>query len=573
MEFELMENDILESLEDLGYKGPLLEDGALTQAVSGGASSPEFTKLCAWLVSELSEADEFQLEMSGLLGEMNCPYTTLISGDVTKRLLNQKNCLLLLTYLISELEAARMLCVNAPPKKAPEGGGSEVFQELKGICIALGMSKPPANITMFQFFSGIEKKLKETLAKVPPNHVGKPLLSKPLGPVHWEKIEAINQAIANEYEVRRKLLVKRLDVTVQSFGWSDRAKSQTEKLAKVYQPKRAILATKSTVSVAHLLAARQDLSKIMRTSSGSIREKTACAINKYLTEVGDPMKLSHRLLRCHHGRKDKMVRSSKVVEEEVEEEAMSHHMVAVEVMNKGVMTEEAEEAMTKEAMTEEAEEDMTRPMEAVEVMNTGVMNEEGEDVVVMIMEAEGEEEEASLREAGLKVEEVAIKMSVIEILITETQAFKLEVITVVAATKELAMVAINLHILEVDIKVVAATTNKTTDTKMGTPVIEAEVVEEGEVAVEVGVAVVGKVVAGEEEVHRTLIKVGSLSSISSMEVINTINLDLDKEDTLLAEATKLPFLDRAHVIEVHYNFPFQISTRSCVEGCFQKMIA
>lgn len=35
------------------YKGPLLEDGALTQAASGGASSPEYTKLCAWLVSEL----------------------------------------------------------------------------------------------------------------------------------------------------------------------------------------------------------------------------------------------------------------------------------------------------------------------------------------------------------------------------------------------------------------------------------------------------------------------------------------------------------------------------------------
>ncbi|XP_026536672.1 protein FAM98A [Notechis scutatus] len=298
MELELMENDILESLEDLGYKGPLLEDGALALAASGGATSPEYTKLCAWLVSELrlfckleenvqatnspTEADEFQLEISGLLGEMNCPYTTLTSGEVTKRLLNQKNCLLLLTYLISELEAAKMLCVNAPPKKAQEGAGSEVFQELKGICIALGMSKPPANITMLQFFSGIEKKLKETLTKVPSNHVGKPLLSKPMGPVHWEKIEAINQAIANEYEVRRKLLVKRLDVTVQSFGWSDRAKSQTEKLAKVYQPKRAILSAKSAISVAHLLAARQDLSKIMRTSSGSIREKTACAINKVL---------------------------------------------------------------------------------------------------------------------------------------------------------------------------------------------------------------------------------------------------------------------------------------------------
>lgn len=39
-----------------------------------------------------------------------------------------------------------------------------------------------------------------------------------------EKIEALNQALVNEYEVRRKMLLKRLDVTVQSFGWSDRAK-------------------------------------------------------------------------------------------------------------------------------------------------------------------------------------------------------------------------------------------------------------------------------------------------------------------------------------------------------------
>lgn len=125
------------------------------------------------------------------------------------------------------------------------------------------------------------------------------------------------------------MLLKRLDVTVQSFGWSERAKvyftqivykhcyckdtfgcgcltmylkdielsfwgffflsflSQTrgEKLAKVYPPLRSALSTASKISVAHLLAARQDFSKILRTSSGKMREKTACAINKVnLTE-------------------------------------------------------------------------------------------------------------------------------------------------------------------------------------------------------------------------------------------------------------------------------------------------
>uniref|UniRef100_A0A3B4F1K0 Family with sequence similarity 98 member A n=2 Tax=Pundamilia nyererei TaxID=303518 RepID=A0A3B4F1K0_9CICH len=292
-----MENDILVSLEDLGYQGPLLEEGALESAVSGGAASPEFTKLCAWIVSELrlyckleenvhatncpSEAEGFQLEMSGLLSELTCPYSVLTSGDITQRFLNRTDCLLLITFLVSELEASRMILVNKPQKKAQESG-SPAFQELKGICMALGMSKPPANITMFQFFSGIEKKLKEALSRVPPNHVGEPLLKKPLGPVHMEKIEAINQALVNEYEVRRKMLLKRLDVTVQSFGWSDRAKTHADKLSKVYPPLRSALANKSKVSVAHLLAARQDFSKILRTSSGKIREKTACAINKVL---------------------------------------------------------------------------------------------------------------------------------------------------------------------------------------------------------------------------------------------------------------------------------------------------
>lgn len=56
-----------------------------------------------------------------------------------------------------------MILVNKPQKKAQEAG-SPIFQELKGICVALSMSKPPANITMFQFFTGIEKKVSPAVA-------------------------------------------------------------------------------------------------------------------------------------------------------------------------------------------------------------------------------------------------------------------------------------------------------------------------------------------------------------------------------------------------------------------------
>ena len=53
-----------------------------------------------------------------------------------------------------------------------------------------------------------------------------------------------------------------------------------ERMKKVYHPLRAALSFHSKVSVGHLFAAREDLSKIHRTSSGKIREKTACPINK-----------------------------------------------------------------------------------------------------------------------------------------------------------------------------------------------------------------------------------------------------------------------------------------------------
>ena len=57
-----------------------------------------------------------------------------------------------------------MILITKPQKAAPDSSaGSPMFLELKGICVTLGMSKPPANITMFQFFSGIEKKVRPRL--------------------------------------------------------------------------------------------------------------------------------------------------------------------------------------------------------------------------------------------------------------------------------------------------------------------------------------------------------------------------------------------------------------------------
>lgn len=61
--------------------------------------------------------------------------------------------------------------------------------------------------------------------------------------------------------------------------------------------------------------------------------------------------------------------------------------------------------------------------------------------------------------------------------------------------------------------------------------------------------------AGGAEVDKTLIKGGSLSSTSSMEVISIINLVLDKEDTSQAEAAKNFRFSRAHIMETWFQRP------------------
>ncbi|XP_030070363.1 protein FAM98B [Microcaecilia unicolor] len=289
-----MESDVLDSLEALGYTGPLLDEEALLKAAESGLSSPEFSDCCTWLSSQIKELgnmeesitpddddiESLQLEISGFLKELACPYSTLVSGDIKDRLKKKEDCLKLLLFLSTELQALQII-KNKKPKESPLADSKAVQQEVQAMCDSLGLPKV-ADSSISVLLNNLQKKVTDILSKLKKSHVGEPLLKVELNSEQMEKLNNVNAALSNEYECRRRMLMKRLDVTVQSFGWSDRAKVKTDEIARVYYPRRRALSHKSTITLAQLLAAREDLSKITRTSSGSIREKTACAINKIL---------------------------------------------------------------------------------------------------------------------------------------------------------------------------------------------------------------------------------------------------------------------------------------------------
>ncbi|XP_033498326.1 protein FAM98B [Epinephelus lanceolatus] len=288
-----MEGDILDSLEQLGYDGPLLDEKALLAAAEGGLSSPEYVDLCRWLASRLKplcdleesitsgpdDMDSLQLEMSGLLKELHCPHEAVVSGILKGSVRSTKDHLKFVLFLSSELQAAQIVRSRRVSHKHQEE--NPVCQELQAICETLNLAEPRGQDAA-GVLSQVQDKVENVLKDLPKGVIGNPVLKKSLSSEQWEKLHNINTALSSEYECRRRMLIKRLDVTVQSFGWSDRAKVKVDSMARAYQPKRHSLSPQSTVDMAELLAAREDICNVVKTSSGSSREKTTCAVNKIL---------------------------------------------------------------------------------------------------------------------------------------------------------------------------------------------------------------------------------------------------------------------------------------------------
>ncbi|XP_070836060.1 protein FAM98B [Chaetodon trifascialis] len=288
-----MECDILDSLEQLGYDGPLLEEKALLTAAEGGLSSAKFVELCRWLASRLKplcdleesitsgpdDMDSLQVEMSGLLKELHCPYKDVVSRILKGSVPNAKDHLKFVLFLSSELQAAQIVKSRGVTDEQTEE--SPACQELRTICETLNLPEPRGQDAA-GVFSQVQDKVDKVLEELPNGSIGNPVLKKPLCSEQWEKLRSINAVLSSEYECRRRMLIKRLDVTVQSFGWSDRAKVKVDSMARAYQPKRHSLRPQSTVDMAELLAAREDICNVVKTSSGSSREKTTCAVNKIL---------------------------------------------------------------------------------------------------------------------------------------------------------------------------------------------------------------------------------------------------------------------------------------------------
>lgn len=161
---------------------------------------------------------------------------------------------------------------------------------MKDIAITLNLGKPPENISAEALFNKISSRLDESLKSVPDaeKRIGKPLFNpkKPLNDDQWNKISMIQSDLEEEYNMRRKMLMTRLDVTIQSFKWSDKIKGKEKDINERYSNKNQILEKLLyggvRTDIVALLAARDKLAIIEKTSSANVRKNTKSKLQRHI---------------------------------------------------------------------------------------------------------------------------------------------------------------------------------------------------------------------------------------------------------------------------------------------------
>nr|SVE75144.1 EOG090X06T3 [Daphnia dolichocephala] len=234
------------------------------------------------VIEKPEEGEMFCMELAGLLRELYCPYSVLMDGPPTARLVSKENCFKLLNFLISECQAALMNNLENQLEKCTLRSESATADKLKSALMTLGFSKPPSDISAQQLFTKMGVKIREILASAPNGYPGLPLLKTALTEKQWFQLHQLLAELNKDYKLRREMLLTRLDVTVLSFTWSPNVKTKLDEVSAIYQPLRSKMQAEPKVTISRLLSAREDVAYEEKTSSAAVREKTKTPLQRML---------------------------------------------------------------------------------------------------------------------------------------------------------------------------------------------------------------------------------------------------------------------------------------------------
>lgn len=286
-----MERDVgtISAIKALGYPG----SSCLTRCKCDELPCPLLTWLAAelrTLCPELQDSNRTSDvllvgELRNLLSDMFFPLNVLTSEVLESSILNKVT-----EFLVSELQAARIMKykeLNSEDKTTEEESekeqrvedhsheitekyedddmsdkeqrGAELQAEWILVLHALDMDTS-SQIT------DVLREVESRLARLPCKDMTNPLLNTSLSTEQWMQTKKINEVLTEDYKCRRQMMIKRFQVTLESFAWGEKQKERSEALSSV--PPLSSLAGSSRVSLSHLIAAREDQSFIDPIKAG-----------------------------------------------------------------------------------------------------------------------------------------------------------------------------------------------------------------------------------------------------------------------------------------------------------------
>lgn len=294
--------DIIDSLDALGYKN--VQQESLKQALDGGIGNADLREVIYWLANQLhllrktdehvasssKDHDEFAFELSLLLTELGCPYRQFVEVPMSERFQTRTSLLQLLDYLTSELMATRMSLKQQPvePPSKKSKTESHLQEAVSQLTTDLQLGEIPKNINAKWLFERLNPKLEQRLKQINKAVISQPLMhtNKPLTDAQWRVLEAMHKDLDAEYNLRRQMMLTRLEATVQSFQWSDSMRKRQNEISDRFHLKLKELEKLKyggiETNIVALLAARADLAIIEKTSSANVRKNTASKIEKHV---------------------------------------------------------------------------------------------------------------------------------------------------------------------------------------------------------------------------------------------------------------------------------------------------
>jgi hypothetical protein len=123
---------------------------------------------------------------------------------------------------------------------ATSADSGNAAQITDGIVRTLGLTATESS-SAAELVAAVQQRVLQATERAGAEYIAAPLLSKPLSATQSVKLAEICSMFNQDYTLRKQMLLQRLDVTIQSFKWSGKAKGKLDAIEALVAPKRKLL--------------------------------------------------------------------------------------------------------------------------------------------------------------------------------------------------------------------------------------------------------------------------------------------------------------------------------------------